>query len=236
MERSFKGVWIPREIWLSKDLTLQEKVFLVEIGSLDNDKGCFASNNYFAEFFGLSKNRCSEIIKALEKKQLVSIDYIREGNKKNIQKRVIKVFDKSNRGIRKIEEGYSEKCEGNNTLLNNTNIYTIFEFWNEQSIIVHRKITTKMKRHINARLEDYSEEELKQAISNYNEILKGDEYYWTHRWTLEDFMKPSNVIKFLKESDPHNNYAKNKSIQKNTFKPQNNNRGHNLVDEEEMMF
>jgi hypothetical protein len=36
--RDFKGIWIPKEIWLSKDLTLQEKVFYVEIDSLDNEK------------------------------------------------------------------------------------------------------------------------------------------------------------------------------------------------------
>ena len=30
-KRAFRGIWIPKEIWLSKDLTLQEKVFIVEI-------------------------------------------------------------------------------------------------------------------------------------------------------------------------------------------------------------
>lgn len=69
MERAFKGIWIPAEIWLNKDLTLLEKVFLVEIDSLDNENGCFASNEYFSNFFGLSKNRCSEVIKSLEKKE-----------------------------------------------------------------------------------------------------------------------------------------------------------------------
>lgn len=57
MERAFKGVWIPANIWLSKNITLQEKVFLAEIDSLDNKDGCYASNSYFANFFGLSRNR-----------------------------------------------------------------------------------------------------------------------------------------------------------------------------------
>lgn len=39
MNRDFKGVWIPKEIWLSTELTLQEKVMLVEIDSLDNEDG-----------------------------------------------------------------------------------------------------------------------------------------------------------------------------------------------------
>ena len=134
MERSFKGIWIPKDIWLNEKLTLLEKVFLVEIDSLDNDEGCFASNEYFANFFKLSKNRCSEIIKSLEKKGLVKIDYKYKENSKQIEKRIIKVFEKSkggtrnieggirdiDRGTRNIEGGYSENWEDNNTYINNT--------------------------------------------------------------------------------------------------------------------
>ena len=216
MERSFKGIWIPKEIWLSKELTLQEKVFLVEIESLDNENGCFASNSYFSEFFGLSKNRCSEIIKSLEKKGLISIKYIRKEGSKSIEKRVIEVFDKSKGGIRNIEEGYSENREDNNTSINNTKeyIYSIFEFWNEQKIINHRKLNDQMKRHINARVKEdgYTEEELKKAISNYKQIIDSDKYYWTHKWTLQEFMKPGNAIRFMDEAEPFRNF-----INKNTY-------------------
>ena len=68
MERDFKGIWIDKSIWLNNDLTVMEKLFLVEIDSLDNERGCFASNAHFSEFFQLSKNRCTEIIKSLEEK------------------------------------------------------------------------------------------------------------------------------------------------------------------------
>ena len=50
MERDFKGVWIPKEIWLSKNLSMLEKVLLTEISSLDNEDHCTAGNDYFAEF------------------------------------------------------------------------------------------------------------------------------------------------------------------------------------------
>ena len=75
MNRDFKGIWIPKEIWLNKELKLIEKCFLVEIDSLDNDDGCFASNGYFAEFFGISKGRCSQIIKSLEEKKMIKVKY-----------------------------------------------------------------------------------------------------------------------------------------------------------------
>jgi hypothetical protein len=39
--RKFKGVWIPKDLWLDKDLSMHEKCLLIEIDSLDNDeKGC----------------------------------------------------------------------------------------------------------------------------------------------------------------------------------------------------
>ena len=37
--RDFKGIWIPREIWLNENLSLQEKAFIVEIDSLDKENG-----------------------------------------------------------------------------------------------------------------------------------------------------------------------------------------------------
>lgn len=68
------------------------------------------------------------------------------------------------------------------------NIYSIFELWNSQEIIQHRKLTDDIKRAINGKLKDYSLEDIQQAIKNYTEILKGDEYYWTHTWTLKEFL------------------------------------------------
>lgn len=69
--RGFKGVWIPSHIWLDKNLTIQEMMFLVEIDSLDiSDEGCYASNKHFSDFFGLSTRRCSQIINELKDKGL----------------------------------------------------------------------------------------------------------------------------------------------------------------------
>lgn len=63
MNRDFKGIWIPREIWLSK-LSCIEKCVWAEIHSLfDRDRGgCYASNEYLCEFFGLKDRRLREII------------------------------------------------------------------------------------------------------------------------------------------------------------------------------
>ena len=54
LSRKFEGIWIPKELWFDQNLTLQKKIFFIEINSLDNNDGCYASNEYFAKFFGLS--------------------------------------------------------------------------------------------------------------------------------------------------------------------------------------
>ena len=49
--REFKGVWIPKEIWLDEVITPLQKMMLAEIISLSKDgKGCYASNAYLARF------------------------------------------------------------------------------------------------------------------------------------------------------------------------------------------
>ena len=63
--RDFKGVWIPKDVYLNTQLSLIEKILLVEIQSLDNEKGCFAGNTYFAEFLGVSITSISLGIKKL---------------------------------------------------------------------------------------------------------------------------------------------------------------------------
>ena len=120
--RDFKGVWIDRNVWLNKALTLQEKVFLVEIDSLDrNQDGCFAGNTYFADFFGISVSRTSEVINSLIKKEYLVAEYDREG-KRIIQRRLYaSVFGKGDEGIREIRRTYSGLAIDNNTLNNKVN-------------------------------------------------------------------------------------------------------------------
>ncbi len=84
--------------------------------------------------------------------------------------------------------------ENEDTIKDNTidilYIYTrILDCWNSQEIIRHRLLTGKMKGAINGRLrEKRTVEEICSAIENYAEILKGEDYYFKYRWTLQDFL------------------------------------------------
>jgi hypothetical protein len=100
--RDFKGVWIPKEIWLNTDLSIIEKVLLVEIDSLDNsDRGCFASNEYLAKFVQLSEGRVANIISDLKKRKFL----------------IQVFFDGRNRGLRisKSESSFNENVKADLT-------------------------------------------------------------------------------------------------------------------------
>ncbi len=89
MNRAFKGIWIPKAVWIISELTLQEKVFVVEINSLENNGkgGCYASNKYFAEFFVISESRVSDVIKSLVDKGMITrkITKTQTGSKRYIK-------------------------------------------------------------------------------------------------------------------------------------------------------
>jgi len=102
MNRNFKGVWIPKNIYTNKELSWTEKIILVEIDSLDNDleKGCFASNAYLSEFLGISEGTCANIISGLKSKNYLHQVF----------------FDGRNRGLRlnnsfKDETSFHEKVK-----------------------------------------------------------------------------------------------------------------------------
>lgn len=74
VNRNFKGIWIPKEIYLAPDLSWTEKILVMEIDSLDNDPelGCFASNKYFAEFLQLkSTGSAANLVSGLKRKSYV---------------------------------------------------------------------------------------------------------------------------------------------------------------------
>ena len=99
-KRDFKGVWIPKEIWLAEDLTLTEKALWAEIDSLDGKDGCWATNAYFEQQLGLKKKTVSELINGLVKKGYVKsrIKYKdTANNKKVVDKRILRINEKKSK-------------------------------------------------------------------------------------------------------------------------------------------
>lgn len=68
----FSGVFIPREVLLDSELSASSKLIFAIIQSLDNDKGCYASNEYIGSMLGLSDSTVRACISELERKKFVT--------------------------------------------------------------------------------------------------------------------------------------------------------------------
>jgi DNA-binding transcriptional ArsR family regulator len=72
MDRAFRGIWFPAEVYEDERLNWTDRVLLMEINSLDNDRGCFASNDYFAKFLRVSDRTVRESLARLRDLGLVT--------------------------------------------------------------------------------------------------------------------------------------------------------------------
>lgn len=76
MEREFKGVWIPAEIWLDKNLTLVEKAMLAEIDSFTgNGRSFMKSNETIQAEYGISRNTIGRSLRKLAERGFVEITF-----------------------------------------------------------------------------------------------------------------------------------------------------------------
>lgn len=110
-KRDFKGVWFPRELYLTPKFTITEKFLLAEINSLDGEEGCFASNKHFAEFLSLSIGHISNMISSLRKKGVIIDD-------NSSDKRILHIKDPSMLGW----SAHHVKMDIYSNILSNTHI------------------------------------------------------------------------------------------------------------------
>ncbi len=198
---------------------------MVEIDILDAEKNgekhCYATNKYFSEFFNLSKNRCSSIIKELEKNGYILIFYKREG--KEIKERYIQVsqkwktlFRNQNLPIPNADKGYSENSEENNikNYNNNNNNNTLppsaqpaprtdYDSFLElfkatcTSLPKPRGLNEQRKRAIRSALKNYSQDDILEVFrkTEASDFLNGKNGKW--QASFDWIFKPANTIKIL---------------------------------------
>lgn len=89
-DRGFKGVWIPKEIWLDDRLNALDKVIMAEIDSLDSsERGCFASNQHLADFCKCSESKVSRSISTLKECGYIYLESF-DGRRRSIKSRIPK--------------------------------------------------------------------------------------------------------------------------------------------------
>lgn len=114
--RDFKGVWIPKDIWIDGNLSMLEKCIYVEIDSLDQGEGCFATNAYLAEFCQCSERKISDAIAKLENYGLITTEYV--GRQRLVHSQGSKNCEAASQKLRgRVEETArqgSKNCDQNN--------------------------------------------------------------------------------------------------------------------------
>ena len=120
-QRDFKGVWIPKIVWLDERLNALDKVILTEIDSLDQgERGCWASNKHIAAFCQCSESKVSKAIS-----KLMKLGYLRmqsfDGRQREIRS-CLSSFEKL--PSKKCEADYQKMIESNtsNNTATNTDI------------------------------------------------------------------------------------------------------------------
>ena len=210
LSRDFKGIWIPKEIWLESKLTIQEKLFYIEIDSLDNEDGCFANNQHFSDMFEISKTRCSIVISHLEQKGYIKSKLIYKEGSKQILKRVLNISYRPY--PTNVKEGYitnvidptQQMFKDSNTLSNtsisNTTNNTINKDLKAEFDMLWQDYPRKigkpnaLKSYIKYRKSGTTFEEVQNGLDSYNYfnkqnkieiqfILHGSTWFNGQRWT-----------------------------------------------------
>jgi hypothetical protein len=212
MERDFKGIWITREIWLSEDLGWSEKLLFVEIDSLAKNGECFASNEHFARFFGLSTRHIQRLLATLKAKGYISINLIYKAGSKEVEKRIITPMTKTSYPHDENDTTphdildttpHDKNVVDNNTSFNNTKINNttnknyIGEFETLWSIYPNKKGREQaLKAYIKARKAKVEYETIKIGLQKYIKYVQikqtekqyikhGSTFFNQHAWADE---------------------------------------------------
>ena len=168
MEREFKGVWIPSEIWLDARLTLVEKALYAEIDSFSgNGKTFHKANETIQNEYGISRPTISKAIKKLS--DLGFIEATFDGRTRHL---TVQADRKIFTGSRKESFGQQEKnlrAEGKNSTSTNT---------------VERTVENTSKKR-ETRPKDLGEvlESFKEVGADESEAMAFFDYYEANGWT-----------------------------------------------------
>lgn len=215
MEEQLKSYYaiIPAEVRYDEDLPPNAKLLYGEITSLCNEKGyCWASNQYFADLYKVSKITVSRWISTLNKKGYITIETLyKEGTKEfigrhlyitntPINKNVNRYIQNDLEGVNKIvNTPINKNAKDNNKDINNTfnnkkDVYTHKHKYGEYQ---HVLLTDKEHAHL-VELYGSSLDEHIKILDEYIET-SGKKYKnhslviqkWVHdEWTKRNKNKP----------------------------------------------
>lgn len=155
-------------------------------------------------------NKSPDILKTVEKTMnAINSYYLKEILSEKINEVWGKIEEKQ-QGVDRVSTG----CGQDTNTITDT-ITNIFNYWNSKDIIEHKKITEEISKSIEKALKTYTEEEIKCYIDRYAEVLKDDEYFFSYKWTLAQFLsRKEGISSFADDGDKWVSYQSNKNRSK----------------------
>lgn len=232
MEEQQKAYYaiIPAEVRYDEELPPNAKLLYGEITSLCNEKGyCWATNQYFADLYKVSKITVSRWISTLNRKGYISIDTLyREGTKELIGRRIYIVNTPINKNVNRyikndleginknVNTPINKNVKENNKYINNTfnnkkDVYTHKHKYGEYQ---HVLLTDKEHTHL---LELYGSS-LDEHIKILDEYIEtsGKDYKnhslvlqkWVHdEWTKRNKNNPVKLDSKFYAQESNQSYA-----------------------------
>lgn len=171
MHRDFKGVWIPKEIYLNTELSWTEKIFLIEVHSLEGEDGCFASNSHFAEFLDLSEGAVANLITKLKTGGWLAVEGY--GKTRRIYAKVSSVDETSgskfHKNVKVVSQNYETPIYRINNTKSNTAVVAAVSSSDESAFDVYRRYCHKMPLNI------FNEERLRSVTEDldvFTEVME----------------------------------------------------------------
>lgn len=235
-QKSYYAI-IPANVRYDKDLAPNAKLLYGEITALCNEKGyCWASNQYFAELYGVSVLSIKRWVNSLVAKGYVYRTLTYKPNSKEVDKRILSIDGGIKIDTTSVQECYDpsikkdtsssiKKDTDNNTSINNT--------FNNTNIYKEKNIK---KESVNSVISSYTEnKDLQEALHGFVEMRTKARKPLTVR-----AMKLSlNVLDNLAVDDVTKIAIVNQSIVhtwSTFYKLQNNNNGQRQLTRKEMGY
>ena len=158
IKKSYYAV-VPASVRYDSNLCANSKLLYGEITALCNEKGyCWASNQYFADLYDVSKITISRWVSSLEKYGYIKVELIYKSNTKEIESRKIWIVDSntnSNLSNRSVNENI-DKPDTNNSKQSTEKykdeIKEIIDYLNARANCRYRYNTESTNKLIRAKL------------------------------------------------------------------------------------